>query len=90
MIGGDFGANINLSMEQNNFINLLFGEATGRFLISIDKNNKDKFEKYFSQTEIIPLGEVSDSKKLQIENSSETVINLSLQEIKNAWSKELL
>jgi len=90
MIGGDLGANINLLMDKNTFINLLYSEATGRFLISVDQNDKEKFEKYFPQTEIILLGKVSTSKSLQIKNNSKIEMNISLQDIKNSWSKELV
>lgn len=75
----DLGAAVTIT---GNPLSALFSETQSRFLITIKKEHKAEFEKLVKATLI---GEVNDSKKLQILSNNIPVLEASVSELKDAW-----
>lgn len=75
----DLGAAVTIT---GNPLSALFSETQSRFLITIKKEHKAEFEKLVMATLI---GEVNDSKKLQILSNNIPVLEASVSELKDAW-----
>lgn len=75
----DLGAAVTIT---GNPLSALFSETQSRFLITIKKEHQAEFEKLVKATLI---GEVNDSKKLQILSNNIPVLEASVSELKDAW-----
>lgn len=73
------GANVQLT---GNPTSALFSESQTRFLISVKKENKEKFE---SLVDASLIGEVTEDGTLQISCEKEQVIGLKVAELRKAW-----
>jgi len=78
----------NLSDEE-----ILFSESAGRFVVSIKAKNKEKFENLMNSKGINfgNIGFVSDSKQFIINGNKgkKTIINVDIEELRNAWKNPL-
>ncbi len=86
---GIIGADINLDSALRTD-KLLFSESSGFVFEANDKNiNKIKsiFEKY--NLNIINIGKTTNNKSLIIKNKNKKIINLSIEELKKAWTSGL-
>jgi phosphoribosylformylglycinamidine synthase len=80
MTSGVVGANITLTGETTA---ALFAESQSRFIVTVPSDKAERFEQLVAATKI---GEVTDSKTLQIKNDEQRVILETTQdEIVTAW-----
>ncbi len=91
---GMLGCEIRLSGISNNDIQrndiLLYSESQGRFLVSINPANKDKFEKIFNDLPCHLLGSVKNESSFIIEGiSGKKIINTDIPEIDYNYKKKL-
>ncbi len=68
---------------------VLFSESSGRFIVTIAENNREKFEKLFAGMAVSCVGRVSDSHDhLKIFNGEDrAIVDLSVAELDNAFNK---
>ncbi|QQG44465.1 MAG: phosphoribosylformylglycinamidine synthase [Candidatus Roizmanbacteria bacterium] len=59
----------------------LFSESQGRIVVTINKKNKEKFEKMMKGNPITLLGKVTEEKKIIINNKDKKIINLDLSSV---------
>ncbi|MGM0421732.1 MAG: AIR synthase-related protein [Pseudomonadota bacterium] len=80
MIGGRLGAVLDIKPD----IDVLFNEGPGRFVVSIDPKNREKFENMFKDLPPRRIGVVSDDLALQMDD-----INLPLEDMVQTWKTAL-
>ena len=91
-MGGNLGMNVHLDripveQVQRDDV-LLFSESAGRFVVSIDPQNKDPFEKIFAGLPCASIGEVTNNPQLVINAIDDTVlVNIPVAKLKTAWKK---
>lgn len=91
-IGGDIGANIDLSEIGNDLRTdfKLFSESNTRWVVEIKKQNGKDFEKLLKKenSPFIKIGETK-GRKLVINEGNKTVINLDVSVLRNLWKNAL-
>ncbi|MBL7665942.1 MAG: hypothetical protein JNM93_12475 [Bacteriovoracaceae bacterium] len=65
-LGGDLGAELELSAYKNNLLPLLFNESTGRFVLSLNPKDEKKMEAELKDFNLIKLGKVTSDSTLKI------------------------
>ncbi len=65
-----------------NLVSALFSETQSRFLLSVKEEHKLEFE---SLVDAVQIGLVNDTAKLQITMGESTVLEASIEELKDAW-----
>ncbi|MFN3910368.1 MAG: AIR synthase-related protein, partial [Candidatus Anstonellaceae archaeon] len=92
-IGSDMGAFIDLSnlKELTNLDEqfLLFSESAGRFVVSVPKTKEKEFEKILNGCFFVKIGQVKKSKNLLIVCKNKTLVNLSIEDLKNNFKNTL-
>jgi phosphoribosylformylglycinamidine synthase subunit PurL len=78
---GTEGLGAEVSVE-GTAVSALFSETQSRYLLSVKKENKEKFERL---VEAKLIGEVTDSSLLKIMNGEETLILSQVTELEKAW-----
>ena len=68
---------------------LLFSETPGRFIVSIDRKDKEEFESLMRGIPYSLLGEVSNNPTLVIKNSNSVLINEDIKRLKESFIKTL-
>lgn len=69
---------------------LLFSESNSRFLVEVEPENKDAFEKHMSDVPIGCLGTVTDTNEFAIDGlTGKTVIDTTIENLKSAWQTPL-
>ncbi len=67
---------------------ILFSESPGRFIVTIDPKNKERFEKIFKGLPFACVGKVTDKPDFIINGiDGNMILNLSVDEMKKAWKK---
>jgi phosphoribosylformylglycinamidine synthase len=92
---GGLGASINLkevplgeSIDRDDFI--LFSESNSRFIVEVSPEKKDAFEKELKGVLFALIGQVTDEPKLEVYGrKGNTVVSISIDELKEAWQKPL-
>ncbi len=91
-MGGNLGMNVHLDripavqVERDDV--LLFSESAGRFVVSIDSQNKDQFEKIFEGLPCASIGEVTKNPELVINAIDDSpLVNVPVADLKAAWKK---
>ena len=92
---GGVGATIHLesvplgeSINRDDFI--LFSESNSRFLVQVEPEKKDKFEKTMKGTSFAAIGQVTDSEVLEIYGlNGNRIVAESLGDLKEAWQRPL-
>ena len=91
LLGGNADGNIGSEIDIG-FINLrndkiLFSETPG-FVIEVDDKNLKKAASIFKRYKLIAhqLGKTTKNSSLKIINSNEKIIDLEIEEMKNAWT----
>ncbi|GAA0345097.1 phosphoribosylformylglycinamidine synthase II [Bacillus carboniphilus] len=80
LIGSNgLGASVKVEGEA---VSALFSETQSRFLLSVKKEDQEKFE---SLVEATLIGEVTASSELQIESGGNTLINQNVEELTRVW-----
>ena len=69
-IGGNFGADINLSKIHSDLTTALFSESNSRFIVSLSSKNKNKFLKVFENIEVYEVGVVNKTNVINFQNFS--------------------
>lgn len=87
MIGGNLGADLNLHFAHTGekFLEWLFNESPGRFVVSVPPEMRIPFEQFFSSMPITSLGKVSQEKGLRVSTQDVTLLQVSLEELKRSW-----
>jgi phosphoribosylformylglycinamidine synthase len=86
---GDFGMKINLSkvptdLKRNDKI--LFSESNSRFLVEVDRNKQNEFEKIMKDNIFARIGEVTKNKKLIVIGlNDKPVVEEDTNELKGVW-----
>ena len=91
-MGGDLGFEIDLGAVPSDDLDcddkVLFSESPGRFIVTIDPENKDTFEAMFSDLPYACIGKIIDSPHILINGlNGKTVISLSIDKLKTAWKR---
>ncbi|VVC03733.1 Phosphoribosylformylglycinamidine synthase subunit PurL [Candidatus Bilamarchaeum dharawalense] len=76
---------INKDTEDN--ISLLFSESAGRFIVSVNPDNVEKFEKIMFKLACKKAGRVRGDKRFIIRNADETLINDSIEDVRASYLK---
>jgi len=71
-----------------NSLEVLFNEAPGRFIITVNPENASKVEKLFGD-DAICIGKTIEDKKLIVSDSSDVLIKKDIPELQKAWRTEL-
>ena len=87
--GGEMGASIELKDNGLSIHANLFSESHSRFIVSVNPNNKNEFEKLFGNDAEL-LGEVSESQNVQISRAGKLLIDLDNTTLLNAWRNGLV
>ncbi|MCP4744788.1 MAG: phosphoribosylformylglycinamidine synthase [Desulfobacteraceae bacterium] len=65
---------------------LLYSESAGRFIVTVDSNQRRSFEKHFDRMPMACIGQVTSTDRFTVNGlNSTTIIDLSVPELKNAW-----
>jgi phosphoribosylformylglycinamidine synthase len=83
---GQIGAEINIDSELR-ADKMLFSESSG-FVFEVGEQNINKIESIFKKynQNIIKIGKTTDEKSLKISNKNKKLLELKIDEIKNAWT----
>jgi len=66
--------------------NILFSESNSRFLVEVDKNKQDEFERIMEENVFAKIGEVTTDKKLVVIGLNEKpVIEEDVNDLKKVW-----
>ncbi len=89
-ISSDLGANLFLEEipKEANILDyeILFSESPSRFIVEVEKNKKEAFERELKDVSFGLIGCVSQNKKLGIYNrDTKEVIGLSITDLRNSW-----
>ncbi|MGX6444656.1 phosphoribosylformylglycinamidine synthase subunit PurL [Neobacillus sp. K501] len=76
----ELGADIKIA---GNPVTALFSETQSRFLVSVKKEHQTEFESFVANSALI--GEVNGSATLRVLSEEGTVLESSVQELKDAW-----
>lgn len=88
IIGGKFGAQIELNQSDLSLNSVLFSESHSRFIVSVKKDNQELFESVFgSDCELI--GVVTSLKRLIIKYDNEIIIDADHESMLDAWKDGL-
>lgn len=79
-IAGDLGSDVSLTQMHNVLTSAqknLFSETTGRFLVTVSKDNQDKFESMMTKAGqyVSQLGYVDSSSRSKVSDNSNAIIN---------------
>ena len=83
-IGGNFGADINLSKIHSDLTTALFSESNSRFIVSLSSKNKNKFLKVFENIEVYEVGIVNKTNVINFQNFS-----INLRKLRQAFKETL-
>jgi len=90
-IGGNKGVDVFLSelpQEENiSAFSLLFSESPSRFIVEVKKENKDKFEKIFSQIPFGLVGCVGERKLKVYSRDAELIVDLEVEKLRKSWKR---
>ena len=70
-------------------IRTLFAESPSRFVISVKKENADKFEKLMAGTPLKRAGETNSSDAVAFRKDGKSVLTITCDEIVKAWKREI-
>jgi phosphoribosylformylglycinamidine synthase len=85
-MGGRLGAKLSIDGVQDK-VDYLFNEAPGRFLVSVKKENKEAFEKHFSDVSYKLLGEVNSSDVVEVNMNGAEVLKAKMDKMLTAWKR---
>jgi phosphoribosylformylglycinamidine synthase len=90
MCMGERGATIFLEeaprQENMNCAEILFSESPTRFLVEVEREKKEEFEKEFKNLPVGLIGCVSKEKRLIVYNKeSKEIINLEINNLRKSW-----
>jgi phosphoribosylformylglycinamidine synthase len=91
-MGGNLGMQVDLKRVPAagviRDVTLLFSESAGRFIVSVDPNQRRDFENLFEPATCACIGTVTASPQFEIRGLDRTtIISLAVSELKAAWKK---
>ncbi|TNE32707.1 MAG: phosphoribosylformylglycinamidine synthase [Alphaproteobacteria bacterium] len=90
MIGGNKGAAIEIMNAEQSMTDFLFGEAAGRFLVSVSPVHRAVFEDHFQGHSPLRLGKVTDEKELSLKLPAPYgQMTIALNEMEDKWKNTL-
>jgi phosphoribosylformylglycinamidine synthase II len=92
LIESTFGENIGIKVElpqltDQQIDSFLFNEASGRFIVAIDKKDKEAFEKHFEGLAFSYLGKTTEKKEVEFQFAN-TLYHSPISDLYQAWNKE--
>mgnify|MGYP002777017574 CR=1 FL=1 len=90
-ISSGLGATVVLSGSR--FDTLLFGESASRIIVSINPELQSAWENYLTETlgqAWQQIGQIKSDRSLQMSVSDQTVIDLSIEQMKNQWENAIV
>ena len=67
---------------------ILFSESNSRFLVEVDKNKQEEFEKIMEGNDFARIGEVTGDKKLIVIGlNDKRVVEEDVDELKKVWKR---
>jgi phosphoribosylformylglycinamidine synthase II len=94
-LAGDLGIQIDLAavvregIDRDDF--LVFSESAGRFVVTVTSEDAERFEKIMAGTTFARVGKVTEDKRLIVRGlSGNNVIDLALDDIREAWQRPLM
>ncbi len=86
-IGGKLGLNIDINTISKEMRDdyKLFSESQGRIIVSIDKNNKEEFEKVMKEIPIYQIGMVTEEERFVVRGKNGIIINLDLKDMEKSY-----
>lgn len=91
-IGSGFGIDVELDgmpRETENEDALLFAESAGRFVVTVKKENEEKFEKLMKGIRIAKIGRVRGDKRFIIRRNSRILINEDIEKFEEIWKGKI-
>jgi phosphoribosylformylglycinamidine synthase II len=91
-MGGNLGMTVDLGLVPTDSLNrndvILFSESAGRFIVTVDSDNRKLFEKIFNGLSCSCIGSVTRESDFIIKGiGGMPLINIPVQELKDAWKK---
>ncbi len=91
-MGGSLGLQIDLQQVPASGVDndpaLLFSESAGRFIVTIDAQHRQDFEKLFAPSTCACIGTVTAEPQLNINGlDANTIVSLAVSALKSAWKK---
>lgn len=83
MLAGGKGAEITLSGDA---VTALFSESQSRYLLSVKKENQEKFE---AAMKAKLIGKVTEDKILTVHDQEQAILKIDMQELKTAWKESI-
>ena len=77
------GVDVNIPLDELFGDSIIFSESQSRFIISVDPENKEAFEKIAQGA--ICIGNTNDTSDLLLKVNGKEIINLTVAELKQAW-----
>jgi phosphoribosylformylglycinamidine synthase len=91
-MAGNLGMQVNLTrvpvdnVDRNDVV--LFSESAGRFIVTVDPENKDRFEDLFADQPCSNIGRVTQDSAFTLAGlDGRPIISLTVEELKSAWKK---
>ena len=91
-MGGKLGMTVDLSLVPSDPLDrndvILFSESAGRFIVTIDAENRKSFEEMFKGLPCACIGTVTHESDFIITGMDKRpIVNIPVQELKDAWKK---
>ena len=91
-MGGNLGMQVQLDkvpmddLDRNDQV--LFSESAGRFIVTIDPQNRESFENLFKASACACIGTVTATPQFEIKGlDQETIVSVAVKDLKSAWKK---
>jgi phosphoribosylformylglycinamidine synthase len=91
-MGGNLGMTVDLGLVPSDSVDrndvILFSESAGRFIITIDPENRKIFEEIFKGLPYVCIGTVTHELDFIVTGiDNRPIIKIPVQELKDAWKK---
>ena len=91
-MGGNLGMTVDLGLVPSDPLDrndvILFSESAGRFIVTIDAENRKRFEEIFKGLPCACIGTVTHESDFIITGiDKRSIVNIPVQELKDAWKK---
>jgi phosphoribosylformylglycinamidine synthase len=91
-MGGNLGMHVDMGLLPADQVTrndtLMFSESAGRFIVTVDPTNQDRFEQTFQGQACACIGTVTAEPDLVIQGvNNTTLLSVPVQQLKNAWKK---
>jgi phosphoribosylformylglycinamidine synthase II len=91
-MGGNLGMRIELKRVPTDDLNrddtVMFSESAGRFIVTVDPQNREIFESLFKNSTCACIGTVTDKPEFEIEGlNQETIVSVAIKDLKSSWKK---